>query len=452
MTVRSVLAGFGVVLSARALGDWIETALKSKQITAEQRESLDQAAAAMGRLNTEAQKLAGSIATELAPAIENAANWWRRFLFPNEGEQADEEIRRRQERINELAKALIDFEEGRAAPARGQSQIANMRAEVEQLRGELMKLYGVREQLRTQEQQQSTDKLELFDLQAIGSQRLPVIRDFNKEVEAVFAEAAEKRRATQERERELQLEQLTREFELVRESTLTREEMEREAIQRRLDILRTAHDQGLIDQTRFWELSAAVAKTGQGRLTQIDREGQTARQKFEAMSGKQKVTSIIGTLTDITAGTAQYNKRIFQLNKALGIADAIISTYQGAARALKDYPAPWSFIVAAAVAASGLARVQAIRSTTFEGGGGGTTPSSAGSVPIVNDTPVSAAPSQAGAGRELHINVTVQGSVIGEGGRAALAETIGELVREYIDDRDGVIMSNNSRQASIIRS
>lgn len=62
---------------------------------------------------------------------------------------------------------------------------------------------------------------------------------------------------------------------------------------------------------------------------------------------------------------------IFGQSKAIASADAAISTWAGAARALKDWPAPYSYVIAAATIAAGLARVAQINSTqpTTQGAG-----------------------------------------------------------------------------------
>ena len=62
---------------------------------------------------------------------------------------------------------------------------------------------------------------------------------------------------------------------------------------------------------------------------------------------------------------------IFGQSKAIASADAAISTWAGAARALKDWPAPYSYVIAAATIAAGLARVAQINSTqpTTQGSG-----------------------------------------------------------------------------------
>lgn len=56
------------------------------------------------------------------------------------------------------------------------------------------------------------------------------------------------------------------------------------------------------------------------------------------------------------------NSAFFKMFQAFAIAEATISAYAGAARALKDYPWPWSIVVAGVVLAAGLANVAMIAS------------------------------------------------------------------------------------------
>lgn len=75
-------------------------------------------------------------------------------------------------------------------------------------------------------------------------------------------------------------------------------------------------------------------------------------------------------------------KKAFEAQKAFNIANAVINTYAGATRALSDYPAPASYVLAAATIASGLLQVATISRQKFQpeaastpirtsGGGGG---------------------------------------------------------------------------------
>jgi ribosomal protein S20 len=56
--------------------------------------------------------------------------------------------------------------------------------------------------------------------------------------------------------------------------------------------------------------------------------------------------------------------QLFENNKAVAVAEAIVSTYQGVAKALGAYPPPFNYAMAAGVLAMGMKQVASIRSTT----------------------------------------------------------------------------------------
>ena len=62
---------------------------------------------------------------------------------------------------------------------------------------------------------------------------------------------------------------------------------------------------------------------------------------------------------------------MFEHNKGVAAANALINTYDAANVALKSFPPPWSFIAAAAAIVAGLENVDAILSTDPGSGGGG---------------------------------------------------------------------------------
>ena len=130
---------------------------------------------------------------------------------------------------------------------------------------------------------------------------------------------------------------------------------------------------------------------GLARLIEQSREKHlTNLEKFNAMSWQDQTMSVASALTSQLTSVKTNSRAMFEVQKAAGIAQAIMDTYAGAARALKDYPAPWSYAVAAATTVAGLARVAAIRSQTFggataaAGGGGGVSAASVGGVSASN--------------------------------------------------------------------
>ncbi len=232
-------------------------------------------------------------------------------------------------------------------------------------------------------------------------------------------------------------EQQERELEQVRTFTLTREQVEIEATQRRLAILRTALEENHINEVRFQELAIAVAQKGSERLTQIALEGLSEREKFERASARRKAQIVVGTLVEMTEGVAQHNRTLFDINKAASLATAIVNTHEAVTAVLADKSLPTfaRFALAAVAAAKGAAEIQAIRSTSFEGGGAGTTPSSV-ATPVVNSQPVGS-PGGLPALREerdrgVIVNIHVDGNLgtIDSEGARVLAETITDAMHD----------------------
>lgn len=260
-------------------------------------------------------------------------------------------------------------------------------------------------------------------------------------------------REAAEREAERQRELLEQQLENVREYTLTREEIEIEAITRRLEVLRTSREQDLIDQQRFEELSIEVARRGQQALTDIAIDGMSEREAFEAQSAQSRVQHVLGALTAMTAGVAQTNKALFNVNKAAAIANAIVSTHAGVTKALEAYPPPLSFIMAAAQAAAGAAQIQAIKSTSF---GGGTTPSLAGSAGVVGGQPVQqlapiAPPERDSARSAPNVSIYIQAPIYGMDDRET-AEHFANRIRDLVADNELEILPPDSLNAQRVRS
>ena len=133
-----------------------------------------------------------------------------------------------------------------------------------------------------------------------------------------------------------------------------------EMLQKNLERLRAHGQKDAIRIER--ELDAERERLKDNQTQRILEEVRIRRQAEEAKreAGMATASALIGAM-----GT------IFGESKALASADALISTWAGAARALKDWPAPYSYVIAAATIAAGLARVAQINSTepTTQGGG-----------------------------------------------------------------------------------
>lgn len=134
---------------------------------------------------------------------------------------------------------------------------------------------------------------------------------------------------------------------------------------------------------------------------------------------QQSIGQIGSTFMQLAQTGDKQNKRLFETGKKFAIAQALISTYVGFTKALEQ-KGPLGFITGASVLAAGMAKVQAIRSTTMSGGGGGggssaargisSAPSFFTSFGNISDFPASNVASlSAGGASGANISLVVQG-------------------------------------------
>jgi hypothetical protein len=84
--------------------------------------------------------------------------------------------------------------------------------------------------------------------------------------------------------------------------------------------------------------------------------------------GRLKVAK--GFFSDLMTITQNRSKTLFKISKGVAIADALVSTYQGAAKALK-LPFPSNLAAMSSTLAAGFAQVNAMKSVDVGSGGGG---------------------------------------------------------------------------------
>jgi len=119
---------------------------------------------------------------------------------------------------------------------------------------------------------------------------------------------------------------------------------------------------------QYTDAADAVAK----KLTFMQEaqiKGDKKKKEFTMKSTHAQTQFVLDELGNQFAGVAQNNKKLFALNKALSIAQAIMNTSEAATVAYKSYPPPLNFVMAAATVAAGMAQVAAIKAQSFEGGG-----------------------------------------------------------------------------------
>jgi hypothetical protein len=90
---------------------------------------------------------------------------------------------------------------------------------------------------------------------------------------------------------------------------------------------------------------------------------------FDDKNATEKTQMVLDGLGETFKGVQANNKKMFAVQKAYSIAQAMMSTFAGASKAIETYPPPLSFAMAAAQVAAGMAQVAQIKAQSFEGGG-----------------------------------------------------------------------------------
>lgn len=238
------------------------------------------------------------------------------------------------------------------------------------------------------------------------------------------------RRAT---ELEKQREALQAKLDQVMEFAMAEDELEIKRHEERLMRLSEGLALELITVEEARATMEALEEEHMKRLADIRKRGWSDIQKFQNSTLAQQVSQVSGYLANITANVARENKAMFEINKAAGIANAIVSAYEGISKTLGAYPYPFNLALAAAHAVAAFSQVAAIKSQSFSSGGGAA-PSLAGGTPATPVTPVNGGtPASAGGGGGGSV-LTIEG--VGEdqlfSGRTIrnLAERLQEHLRD----------------------
>lgn len=250
------------------------------------------------------------------------------------------------------------------------------------------------------------------------------------------AAAAEKARKAQQKLEEKEAERLER----LRLSFRTEREVIDEEFALKLQQQNELQEVGILIDQQFIDARLELARQFQVDLTALELAGMTDRQKFEQKTSQARTKFVLGEAIKLTQGVAQHSKTLFKINKIAAIANAVVNTSEAITTTLKAYPYPINVAMAALTAAAGFAQIAAIKSTSFSGGGTGTTPSAAGSVPVINSQPlvgVGGAPIVPGAeltgpGQQITINI----SGLDEGGliETNVVRKLMESINEQLGD------------------
>lgn len=118
----------------------------------------------------------------------------------------------------------------------------------------------------------------------------------------------------------------------------------------------------------FADVGLQLAAAAEEKKTQAAKRGADARKNIEKEEGKSKLDTAKGVFGSMSALMNSENKKMFRIGQAAAIANATISTYEGATKALSYGP----FIgppLAAMITAAGMSNVASIASQKPNGGG-----------------------------------------------------------------------------------
>jgi hypothetical protein len=323
---------------------------------------------------------------------ENLTLQEREDLLRSAIQLEQEQINKALELKRERLEALIAEKELTNSLETDKQEIRDLEVEVAKLEEEsLNKQIELQGQLRGIESKREAERQERLDkLQEATDKAIALKRKEEEEkarIEQEFAELVTQREDQRREEEKVKL------AEQRAEGLITREEYEQQLLQIELNTLEAAKiaaeeaKQAAIDNTQLTELerqriileSEAIILQARKRTADLSIQAEQKLAKSTESVEKEKVEQSKVSSADIISGTQSIAKEGSTAAKAAGVAQATISTYTAAAKALADGGLILGPIFAALVTAKGLLNVKKIVSTPtpsfadggFTGGGYG---------------------------------------------------------------------------------
>lgn len=153
---------------------------------------------------------------------------------------------------------------------------------------------------------------------------------------------------------------------LIATDIMTEQEAEAIKYEQQAINLRLALENKYITETEYYRLTEQAATKHQASMGNLWAQGLLQRKQFEQKTWNEQTTFVAGKIMEQTSALAGENKKMFYLNKAASMANAIVSTYEGATKALALGPFLGP-VMAAIIVAAGMANVAKIKSQEFQG-------------------------------------------------------------------------------------
>ena len=326
------------------------------------------------RASSEALKTAYEEEQKLREEAEKEAEAKRKEAADKAKQEAERQREESKRRLEEGQKILLEAELSLLSDRDREVREREMRFEEEKKK---LKLAGITD-LTNFEAEYRLDLLELN--KRYDDEELKATQEKLDKEEALKKEAAEKEKERLAQLKEAQSQNRQDELNFLQADFNLR---------KTLGAIRFEDEIAFFDKQRELQREELVANEASDKqLIAFDKETATARTQIEVQQQQAKLAIISNALGTLAQAVGENTVA----GKALAIAQATISTYQGAALALATYPPPFGAIAAGTVIATGLLNVRKIISTKVpappgtnlrgaSGGGGGGAPSA--SVPQI---------------------------------------------------------------------
>lgn len=183
----------------------------------------------------------------------------------------------------------------------------------------------------------------------------------------------------------------------------------------------------------------------------LAKQSAAKRTEWDAMNLGEQTKNATGEAAKLLAGAGKHSKKLFAIQKAASIANAVVKTYEGAQMALGAYPPPINFALAAATVAAGMANVAAIKAQSFDGGGFTGHGSRSGGVDGKGGFPAILHPNETvidhtkGQGQGVVINQTIN---VTTGVQSTVRAEIANLMPQIADVTKKAVLSEKRRGGS----
>lgn len=219
------------------------------------------------------------------------------------------------------------------------------------------------------------------------------------------------------------------------------------------------HERGALTselKSQFREAEVNTEVSHSARMIKIARQKSDGQIKWEQLTGKMKPQLVTGSMNEMFGALSTGSKKMFQLQKPISIASALIDMPTHISKTMSKYPYPWSIAMGALAGAASLAQINAIRSASFGGGGGGARLSNGGggfSSTGGTGTPRLPAPTvpnlQPAEKAQTIVNITISGDVFRQDSEQ-FADRVAKAMEWHVND-DHIFINGDTAQAAAIR-